>query len=272
MLASIRFFLQFKIFRKNKICSRVAFLFRRWSLKGLVFVLCFSLVALPVCAVSTGSERHKDTRDYCMSVRDVTVGLQELDGLSESEKLDIVESASNYRMYIWRSYLIYRGQRVYDYETDDSEVDWEEEGVYEITVYLHDEFDEFTRRDKPPSFIKLFCGTFTLFFFKIISSFCFAINLSRKLYRILQEKEVKKESFTNEDIKLIRESAKFNATNFLRFSGIFFKKRRLPDSQVLSVYQKYFGPDYKIEYEGKFSCYICNHTSFNDILLYAVSS
>ena len=108
----------------------------------------------------------------------------------------------------------------------------------EITVYLHDEFDEFTRRDKPPSFIKLFCGTFTLFFFKIISSFCFAINLSRKLYRILQEKEVKKESFTNEDIKLIRESAKFNATNFLRFSGIFFKKRRLPDSQVLSVYQK----------------------------------
>jgi lysophosphatidylcholine acyltransferase/lyso-PAF acetyltransferase len=53
----------------------------------------------------------------------------------------------------------------------------------------------------------------------------------------------------------------------LYFSGIFFKKRRLPDGQILQVYKKYFGPDYKIEYEGKFGCYICNHTSFNDILL-----
>ena len=88
----------------NKVCKNrkrsIAFLFRKWSLKGLVFVLCFSLVALPVLAVSTGSERHKDTRDYCMRVSDVTVGLQELDGLSESEKLDLVESASNYKMYI----------------------------------------------------------------------------------------------------------------------------------------------------------------------------
>lgn len=137
----------------------------------------------------------------------------------------------------------------------------------EIIISLNDELDEFARRDKPPSFIKLFCGIYTLFFFKIIASFSFGINLSRKLYKRLKEKENKKESFTKEDIKSIREDAKFNASCFLYFSGIFFKKRRLPDAQILSVYKKYFGPDYKIEYEGKFCCYLSNHTSFNDILL-----
>ena len=137
----------------------------------------------------------------------------------------------------------------------------------EKRVYLHDEFDEFTRRDKPVSYLKLFIGTFTLFFFKLFSSFFFAISLSRKLYNQLKQKEAKNEPFTKEEIKENVESTKYNATNFLRFSGIFFKKRRLPDEKVLPVYQKYFGPDYKIDYDGKFGCYICNHTSFNDILL-----
>ena len=137
----------------------------------------------------------------------------------------------------------------------------------EIIVSLHDELDEFSRKDKPPSFIKLFCGTFTLFFFKIISSFSFGLNLSRKLFKRLKEKEDKNEPFTSEDIKSIREEVKFNASWFLRCSGIFYKKRRLSDAQILSVYKKYFGPDYKIDYDGKFGCYLSNHTSFNDILL-----
>ena len=137
----------------------------------------------------------------------------------------------------------------------------------EKRVYLHDEFDEFTRRDKPVSYIKLFIGTFTLFFFKLFSSFYWAISLSSKLSKQLKQKEQNKEPFTNEEIKENIKIIKKNATNFLRFSGIFFKKRRLPDEKVLPIYQKYFGPDYKIDYEGKFCCYICNHTSFNDILL-----
>jgi lysophosphatidylcholine acyltransferase/lyso-PAF acetyltransferase len=137
----------------------------------------------------------------------------------------------------------------------------------ETIVNLHDEFDEFARRDTPVSFLQLFFGTFTLFFIKIISSFCFAINLSRKLYKKIKEKEDKKEPLTKEDITYITETTKFHASYFLYLSGIFFKKRRLPDGQILQVYKKYFGPDYKIEYEGKFGCYICNHTSFNDILL-----
>ena len=35
----------------------------------------------------------------------------------------------------------------------------------EKRVYLHDEFDEFTRRDTPVNLIKLFFGALTLFFF-----------------------------------------------------------------------------------------------------------
>ena len=137
----------------------------------------------------------------------------------------------------------------------------------EKRVYLHDEFDEYTRRDKPVSYLKLFFGTFTLFFFKLFSSFFWAINLSLKLSKNLKKKEKNKENFTDKEIKENIENTKYNATNFLRFSGIFFKKRRLPDEAILSVYKKYFGPDYKIDYDGKFCCYICNHTSFNDILL-----
>ena len=137
----------------------------------------------------------------------------------------------------------------------------------EKRVYLHDEFDEFTRRDKPVSYLKLFFGTFTLFFFKLFSSFFWAINLSLKLSKNLKKKEKNKENFTDKEIKENIENTKYNATNFLRFSGIFFKKRRLPDETILPVYKKYFGPDYKIDYDGKFCCYICNHTSFNDILL-----
>ena len=137
----------------------------------------------------------------------------------------------------------------------------------EKRVYLHDEFDELTRRDKPVSFLKVFIGTFFLFFFKLLSSMYFAYSLGKKLYNQLKSKEEKKESFTNEEIKANIELTKSHAQNFLRFSGIFFKKLRLPDEKVLPVYQKYFGPDYKIDYDGKFGCYICNHTSFNDIVL-----
>ena len=84
--------------------------------------------------------------------------------------------------------------------------------------------DEFTRLDKPVSYLKLFFGTFTLFFFKLFSSFFWAINLSLKLSKNLKKKEKNKKSFTNKEIKENIENTKYNATNFLRFSGIFLKK------------------------------------------------
>ena len=42
--------------------------------------------------------------------------------------------------------------------------------------------------------------------------------------------------------------------------------KRLPDEKILSIYKKYFGPDYKIDYDGKFSCYISNHTCIYDLI------
>ena len=65
--------------RKSIMRRRTAIGFRRWSLVGLVFALCFSLGPMPVYAASTGDEHHDDTRDYCMFAHDVTVGLQELE-------------------------------------------------------------------------------------------------------------------------------------------------------------------------------------------------
>ena len=78
-----------------------AFLLRKWGAAGLAFVLCFMLISSPVNAASTGVEHHKDTYDYCMRVHDVTVGLQELEGKSESENAAIVQSASACIVYTW---------------------------------------------------------------------------------------------------------------------------------------------------------------------------
>ena len=137
----------------------------------------------------------------------------------------------------------------------------------EKTVYLHDEFDEFARKDSPVSFMRIFFGALTITLFKLFASMSFAISLSFKLFNKMKKKEAKKENLTKEEIQQNIESTKFHTSSFLRFSGIFHFKIRLPDEEILPVYQKYFGPDYKIDYDGKFCCYICNHTSFNDILI-----
>ena len=136
MLASIGFFTNKNKSRKNKLRSRIARKFRKLSLAGLAFTLSFSLLGANVLAASTGGENHEDTVDYCMIVHDVTVGLQELDGISESEKEAIVESASDYYIHTWYWYNRIWGQLVNDYETDFSDVNWDQEGVYEVTVYL----------------------------------------------------------------------------------------------------------------------------------------
>ena len=104
MLKSIGFYSNKNKFRKNKMRSRISSKFRKWGLVGLVFMLCSSLVTVNVSAASTGDENHKDTRDYCMIVNDVSVGLKELEGRSVSEKEAIVESASDYYIHTWYRY------------------------------------------------------------------------------------------------------------------------------------------------------------------------
>ena len=162
------------------------------------------------------------------------------------------------------AYCIYKGEKKY-YEpiyvmkkTGDGK---------EKKVYLHDEFDELARKDTPVSYIRLLFGVLTIFIFKLLVAMSFAEILAIKLFRKLKKKQEKNEKFTKEDIQENIQITKKITSYFLRFSGIFYFKRRLPDETVLPVYQKYFGPDYKIDYDGKFCCYICNHTSFNDVLL-----
>ena len=138
----------------------------------------------------------------------------------------------------------------------------------EKTIYLHDEFDVLARKDDPVSYPKLLFGTLTLLIFKLIVSMSIAFIHSLNLLRLLNKKKKSKDKeYTKEEIKQVIESTNTWTNLFLKFSGIFYFKRRLPDEVILPVYQKYFGPEYKIDYDGKFSCYICNHTSFNDILL-----
>ena len=94
------FFVKSK-FHKNKRHRGSAFKLRKWGTTGLVFVLCLVLLSSQVYAASAGSKHHQDTIDYCMTVHDVSVGLQELNGKSDSAKSAIVESASGYVFYTW---------------------------------------------------------------------------------------------------------------------------------------------------------------------------
>jgi 1-acyl-sn-glycerol-3-phosphate acyltransferase len=54
---------------------------------------------------------------------------------------------------------------------------------------------------------------------------------------------------------------------YLILSGVFINYHRLDDDKVNKVYKKYFGPDYEISYDEKFSIYICNHISFCDMMM-----
>ena len=164
------------------------------------------------------------------------------------------------------AYYIYKGEKKY-YEPIYVMKKIGEGKNNEKKVYLHDEFDELARKDTPVSYGRLLFGVLTIFIFKLILSMSFAGSLSRKLFKKLKQKKEKNEKFTKEEIKENIQMTQTHTSYFLRFSGIFFFKKRLPDETVLPVYQKYFGPNYKIDYDGKFCCYICNHTSFNDILL-----
>lgn len=130
-------------------------------------------------------------------------------------------------------------------------------------VLLHDEFDAFAKKDKPANFWKLF---FKLLFFgfpKFIIGFSCTIICSY----ILKNKTQGKDKFTKEEIEEIRKIDKFWISLVAAICGFHIKKKRLPDDVVLPVYQKYFGPDCKLDYDGKFCCIISNHTSFIDSII-----
>ena len=104
-------------------------------------------------------------------------------------------------------------------------------------VSIHDEFDEFARKDTPVALWRLFFGAISITIFKLIASMCFALSLSIKLFRKIKKKEEKKEKFTKEEIEQNIESTKAHTRYFLRFSGIFSHKSRLPDEDLAPIYQ-----------------------------------
>ena len=138
------------------------------------------------------------------------------------------------------------------------------EGEKEETVNIHDEFDEYTKRDEPVNFLRLFLGVLTLFWFKFLLDVGLIIYFNFKMMKINKAKNFK---LTKEDIDYIIKKTNFLTKIFIYGAGIFVDYKRLPDEVVLPVYKKYFGPDYKLDYNGKFCCYIANHTCFLDMAL-----
>lgn len=138
------------------------------------------------------------------------------------------------------------------------------EGDLEEKVNIHDEFPEFNKIDKPMNFIKIFIGVLTLFWIRFIINVILTVILTIKIKNRYKEKNGK---YDKEDIKYIIDSTKCLTKWFLRVSGMILDFKRLPDEKVLPVYQKYFGPDCKLDYDGKYSCIISNHTCIYDMIL-----
>ena len=130
-------------------------------------------------------------------------------------------------------------------------------------VLLHDIFGPFSRRDKPAVFWKLFLN----FLFFGTLKFFVGITCAFICSRILKKKiEGKNGKFTKEEIDEMQKIGSFWLSLVVKICGVDVKTKRLPDEIILPVYQKYFGPDYKIDYNAKFSCYISNHTNFFDVI------
>lgn len=137
------------------------------------------------------------------------------------------------------------------------------EGEVEEKVNIQDEFPEFSKSDKPVNVTKLFIGVLTLFWIRFIINLILVIVLSKKVSGRNKEKNNKLEK---EDIDYITNYAKYIGKWFLRVAGLIVDNKRLPDEKILPVYQKYFGPEYKINYDQKFGCLISNHSCIYDMV------
>ena len=145
----------------------------------------------------------------------------------------------------------------------------EKEGEKEQKVNIHDEFPCFRKLDHPYNIIKLYLGIVFLGLFRVIINLFLAWRINVNIIKHLKSKNVdaKNKKLDNDDIKYIIETAKRITSLYLKYAGMIIDKKRLPDEIVLPVYKKYFGPDYKIDYDSKFCCHISNHTCAYDMLI-----
>lgn len=160
------------------------------------------------------------------------------------------------------TYIIYKEQIVY-YKPIYITKKPEKEGEIEEKVNLHDLFEEYRKADKPINIFRLFFG---VLIFGVIRLISFVICATITTYKVLNRIKEKNHKLKKEDIDYICSTTKFFTKIFLEISGIRVNVKHLPNEKILPIYKKYFGPDYKIDYDGKFSCYISNHTCIYDLI------
>ena len=161
------------------------------------------------------------------------------------------------------TYLIYKEENQYYtplYVARKSQ----KEGEKDEIINLHDEFEEYRKRDHPINILKLFLGVLLFGTIRLFINIILALIIT---YRALNRVKERKFKLNKEDIEYIRNSTKMLTKIILKISGVIIDKKRLPDDKILKIYKKYFGPDYKIDYDGKFCCYISNHTCIYDLLI-----
>lgn len=133
-------------------------------------------------------------------------------------------------------------------------------------INLHKEFETYARKDSKINIFTLFLGVITLFWIRFIIFLLFTNLCNFILYYKLQHTE-KPNFINNKERPIFKKIINTLTKYYVYLSGIIINYHRFDIDKVNKVYKKYFGPDYVISYEEPFSCYICNHISFCDMML-----
>ena len=137
-------------------------------------------------------------------------------------------------------------------------------------VDLHAEFPCYRKLDKPLTgfeIIKLFLGIVFLGLPRVCINLYYARKINIEITNYLKSNNSEGKPTSKADINVMVGIVTRITTLYLKFAGLLYSKTRLPDSKVLPVYQKYFGSDYKIDYDSNFACYISNHTCAYDMII-----
>ena len=172
------------------------------------------------------------------------------------------------------TFYIYREEKpfytpLYVSKGQATDSDTVEEDDKKQNVNIHDEFPCFRKLDKPYNIIKLYFGIVFLGFFRVVINLTFAWRINANIISYLKSKNIdnKNKKMDKEAIDFIISTTKKWTSRYLKMAGLIYEKKRLPDEKVLPVYKRYFGPDYKIDYDSKFCCYISNHTCVYDMII-----
>lgn len=124
-------------------------------------------------------------------------------------------------------------------------------------ISIHKEFEEFCRKDQF-NLVGLFIGTFIFFWLRFI--LLVLIASSCMIILLIKNSKLKVKGVVNkEERESFRKVIHYHTSLFLLLSGICITVTR-PDVSV--IYKKYFGPEYKIQYNEGYACIISNHISF----------